>query len=89
MSSWLGYSALTRKTRVQVSAMEFFILLNEINTVYVYPFSNGRSFLKLQQMLNVYTKKVTRETKLSEEKVYIKTKREEHIVTNFNLDCFY
>jgi hypothetical protein len=40
-------------------------------------------------MLNVYTKKVTRETKLSEEKVYIKTKREEHIVTNFNLDCFY
>lgn len=66
-----------------------FILLNEINTVYVYPFSNGRSFLKLQQMLNVYTKKVTRETKLSEEKVYIKTKREEHIVTNFNLDCFY
>jgi hypothetical protein len=34
-------------------------------------------------MLNVYTKKVTRETKLSDEKVYIKRKREEHIVTNF------
>jgi hypothetical protein len=36
-------------------------------------------------MLNVYTKKVTTETKLSEEKVYIyiKRKREEHIVTNF------